>query len=666
MCTRQVELRLPAISHPEGPMSLDDFPTRDDNSDLAALAESKFERSIVDAGHFVVQQRDRRDYGTDFQIEATQAGGMTNYRVHVQLKGTDKTANRDGSISISVDRTNLNHMLSQAHSIYVCYHTLTDALLVRSAEDVFRDAEHRGEEWRSQETLTIRFRDRFDAAFQATLRARTVAASTTMRDDRLRWVVKPPERFPEEVQAHVPTIHVPESPRDACLALRSLYERGEEKVISKAFEQFSACIGPKNPRLAYAYLSEINLAMQGERFDRERVKAGIAFVEAVQAADAPDALYCRANGHSALDQWEEAKRLYGEAIRRIGGENPQLEAQCWKNLGSIVELEGNHEEARRCYERALSLSPDLMEAHFALALSHRDRGDLQTALQHFDRVVWAAADVGPTIAARGHRLEVYFRLGLAEKAFDEIAVIIPFADLHPWILPWCARLVYNFARTNPESVLRAIRFWDAFLRKQPVDRAAQKERLLCLAYAKMHGQTVELRFEQYVDQVLALLAEDPADAAYLWDRVGHWAQVDADWEQAEAAYRKAYSMEPGRYGYCLGTALNFRGRYRESLPILLEQATVHQPDAMSWFQVAVAQEGIGDIDGCKESYRRVLALDPDYEVAMFNLGGIYWNHGAKDEAIHVWTDALKRFPSHPLSERLRRDFSQIFGVNEGK
>ena len=32
----------------------------------------------------------------------------------------------------------------------------------------------------------------------------------------------------------------------------------------------------------------------------------------------------------------------------------------------------NHAEARRCYERALSHAPDLMEAHMALATSHKN------------------------------------------------------------------------------------------------------------------------------------------------------------------------------------------------------------------------------------------------------------------------------------------------------
>lgn len=645
-------------------MSLNDFPSRDSNSELASQAESVFDRAVVESGQFLVQPRDRHDYGTDFQLEAKHSGGMTNYRVHAQLKGTDKAANKDGSISISVARTNLNHMLSQPNSIYVCYHAPTRELFVRSAEDVFRDAEHEGEGWRSQDSLTIRFRAPFDAEFQSGLRARTVAASAAQRDDRLNWIVMSPVEFPEEVATNIPMIVVPELPDDAFDALSSLYEHGQDEVISKAFEQFSACFDADDPRLTYAYLSEINLAMRRKRFNRERVSAAIDFIKRSRPDDGPDALYCRANGHSALGQADEAKQLYEEAIRKAAGDNAHLAAQCWKNLGTELEHEGDHSQACRCYEQAIELSPDLMEAHMALAMSHRDAGDLEAALHHFDHVMWAVNDVAPTLAARGHRLEVYFRLGMTDKAFDDIAVLLPHGDRHPWIFDWCALLVYNYSRTNDSSISRAIRFWDAYLRIRPKDRHAQKERLLRLAYAKMHGQTVALDYGRYVADVSAYLAVDSTDAAHLWDRVGHWAQVDGDWEQAELQYRKAYSLEPDRYGYCLGTALNFSKRFEEALPILLEQATTHQPDALSWFQVAIAQEGIGDIPSCKESYQRAISLDPEYDLAMFNLGGIYWNHGPKAEAIRIWSDAVERFPNHQLARKLYRDLSMFFVADE--
>lgn len=647
-------------------MALDDFPIRDDNSQLSAKAEIVFEHAVVDAGQFIVQQRDRRDYGSDFQMEATLLGGVTNYRVHAQLKATDKPTNQDGSVSISVSRTNLHYMLSQPNSIYVCYHAPTNRLLVRSADDVFRDAEHQGEEWRSQDSVTIRFTVPFDQDFQATLRARTVASSTTQRNDRLLWATTPPDKYPDEVATNIPSIVVPESPRDAFRSLEALYKRGEDEVVSKAFEQFAASIGPEHPALVYAYLSEINLAMRRKRFSRKRVSAAIRFIENTRKDNRADALYCRANGHSALKQRDDAKRLYAEAIQKAEGKLPDIEAQCWKNLGTELEQEGDQAEANRCYEKALTLAPQLMEAHMALGIARYNSGDLQGALQHFEAVVWSVGDVAATLTARGYRLDVYFRLGMTDQAFDDIAAILPHGDRHKWIFPWCARLVYNYARTNGSSVTRAMQFWDTFVRLQPDDRKAQKERLLCLAFAKMHGRPVKIDFRQYLSEVTAYLAQDSTEAAYLWDRVGHWAQVDGDWPNAEEHYRKAYAVDPDRYGYCLGTALNFLKRFDEALPILLEQARVHQPLAMSWFQVATAQEGIGDISGCEESYRQALALEPDYALALFNLGGICWKYGPKDEAIQIWKDALKRFPSHPLAEKLREDLPDIFDIDDDR
>jgi hypothetical protein len=44
----------------------------------------------------------------------------------------------------------------------------------------------------------------------------------------------------------------------------------------------------------------------------------------------------------------------------------------------------------------------------------------------------------------------------------------------------------------------------------------------------------------------------------------------------------------GDYGYCLAIALKELERFDESVPLLLEQAQIVQPDAMSWFQLAAA------------------------------------------------------------------------------
>ena len=149
-------------------------------------------------------------------------------------------------------------------------------------------------------------------------------------------------------------------------------------------------------------------------------------------------------------------------------------------------------------------------------------------------------------------------------------------------------------------------------------------------------------FRGEFDQIIARVAD--ADAALPWDRMGHWAQDEGDWEEAERCFRKAFELEGGHYGYCLGVALNFQDHFEESLPILLDQANSLQPDAMSWFQVGVAYAGLGRRAEATNAYERAVELDPDYSIAMFDLGGAYWNLGEHDKALKTWVEASERFP----------------------
>jgi tetratricopeptide (TPR) repeat protein len=534
-------------------MSIDDFPNRDSNSELATLAESKFEAAVVRSNCLLVQRQDRKDYGTDFQLEATINGGATNFRVHVQLKGTAKKSNRDGSISISVERTNLNYLLSQSNSIYVCYHAPTDRLLYRFVHDVYREAEHRGGSWRSKPTVTINLRDEFTPEFQARLANLTIAIGRSGRSERLSWVATPSEQFPSSVLKQVPTITVPESADAAFNVLMELYESNQDAVISRAFDQFVAVLGLNDDRLLYAFLAEINLAMCYEPFDASRVKAGIERLESLMESGDPDIAYCLANASSAIKEFDRAKSLFGDLLERK--DIPaNLKAMVLKNLGTILELEENHEDARRCYHEALDHEPNLMEAHYALAMAFYHDGELEKAISHFDAVIWSSDNPAASVGARGHRLRAYFELGWTEKAFQDIASLLEHAEKQDWILPWCAQFVFDYSRQRPESVLEAQRFWDMYVRKRPKEFSAQEERLKLLAFAKMHSQPVKLNFNQFLSQVETLIDEavSEIDTAHLWDRVGHWAQEDGDWDNAEVYYRKAYELEPDRYGYCLG------------------------------------------------------------------------------------------------------------------
>lgn len=173
-------------------------------------------------------------------------------------------------------------------------------------------------------------------------------------------------------------------------------------------------------------------------------------------------------------------------------------------------------------------------------------------------------------------------------------------------------------------------------------------------YLRGQGEDVGRSYREFREEFdRHIVHVDAEDAALPWDRLGHWAEDEDDWAEAERCFRQAYDLEGGDYGYCLGMALKQLGRFEESLPLLLEQAQVIQPDAMSWFQVASSYHSLGRWPEAVDAYEKALALDPDYAVAMFDLGGAHLNSGDAVRAAKVWAAAIERFPDHELAAEVK-------------
>ena len=117
-------------------------------------------------------------------MEAINANGNpTNFRAQVQLKASHKNANKDGSYSYSVARTNLNYLLN---SLYVFLARDEDKVLYKMAEEVYAEREAKGTAWRTQDSITIRFEDELDAAAVVRLRDAAVTTHTHLRNLRLK------------------------------------------------------------------------------------------------------------------------------------------------------------------------------------------------------------------------------------------------------------------------------------------------------------------------------------------------------------------------------------------------------------------------------------------------------------------------------------------------
>ena len=617
--------------------------------------------SISECGYFLIQQEDRRDYGTDFQLEVINNGNMTNVRIHVQVKGTECQELWDSSVSRPVARSNLNYLLQQPCSIYVCYHIPTKCLLVRHVDDVIKEYEHQGSGWRKQKTITVNFSQLFNNDFQRRLKDRSLALAQSSRKERILFSNTPPDQISALLERAPERFIVPVGYSQAKAALDELYRSGKDQVISNSFEQFQVELSSHPKDMIPAYMAEINLGVNGVGIDEDRVREGIKEIEKVielKCFELGSLLYSMGNGWLALKEYEKARDVYNYALVEL--DRPELydlAAQCYKNMGEVMEhLSGDESVACTFYLRALELCPQLAEAHFSLAIFYRKKQDFVRALDHLDQVVFIKASNAHNISLQGWRVEALFNNGYANAAFREINSLISSVDQSSWVWPWCARQVMIFGRDTLETSKKAVNFWNLYLQEVSESVEAKQERLLCLLSVRFHGEEIDVDFESFKRQALDVIESGEVDVAFWWDRIGHWAQSDDNWAEAEASYRKAFELQPELYGYCLGTALNFLGKFEDSLPILIDQAEKHPPDAQSWFQVAVASGGLGDFPGCLFAYHKALDIDPEYDLAWFNLGGQYWNFGAEEEAIKIWKEAISRFPDHELTQKLQQQF----------
>lgn len=640
----------------------DDLPRRHLSHRVEDRSKTAFCAAISECDDFIIQS-DERDYGTDFVIEAVDAGKPTNVRVHVQVKGTNCNARANGSVGMSVARSNVNYLLMQPGSIFICHHAPTKRLLVRRADEIVREYQGRGDDWGHQQTVTVTFEEVFDRGFQRSLKEYVVACARGERDRRLNLAIRPPSTLSIVREEGAIDLPVPANPTQARRVLTELYKSGQDRTISLSFDKFRAILGTSDQAFLQAYMAEINLGINGLEFDDIRVREGIdAFGSAMDEGQQSQGvmLYAIGNAWLALREYRKARDAYNSALCLLD-ELSRVAAQCCKNLGATLARLQQHDAARSLYERALDIDGDLGEAHFALALWHHQNkaGDPARALEHLDAIIWSRDSAGTQSAVQGWRAAILFEQRRTAEAIREVRALLAAAQRLEWVWPWCARLVAMHGRSSTEAARFGMSFWRMYLREFVDDGRAREQMLLCVYFLYDSGESTGWDYDRFKHEVETTIREGDADAAFLWDRVGHWAQSAGDWLEAERCYRRAFEISPNSYGYCLGTALNFLQKYEEAVTILLPQATRHQPDAMSWFQLAIARKGTGDIRGCVDAYERALALDDDYDLAWFNLGGVYWNSGDVAAAASTWKEAIRRFPAHALSARLRRDLPHL-------
>lgn len=148
------------------------LPKSDANVNLETFSRNRL-RGMFDVEDFEVRDELQHDKGVDFFIEIKRNGNSTNLRFPIQLKATNSLKkNKDGSISYSIQITNLNYLLNDGlPAFYLLYHKQDDAFYYKRVQDVEAQLKENYIDTALPQRYTIRFKKVLDQSTINSLRS---------------------------------------------------------------------------------------------------------------------------------------------------------------------------------------------------------------------------------------------------------------------------------------------------------------------------------------------------------------------------------------------------------------------------------------------------------------------------------------------------------------
>lgn len=463
----------------------------------------------------------------------------------------------------------------------------------------------------------------------------------------------PPEKLPTQIDHTTikPEINLPDQPEEAYKFMERLYNSGNDTWIQQNAKLCESKFSNYPSIINFTFLSEVNLAMAGFQYSSDRLVKAIEFWEsdiANQHWTKASLLYNQGNAFSALKRHRKAIERYLASLSL----EPD-DAQCLKNIGDSYRDMGEMSTARQYYEKAMQTSPLLFEALFSYAtllIQHED--EPETAVTYLKKISISSIKREQFGALHGWLATAYLKLDRYSEGIVSAQIAIAYAPDAKWAWLTAGRLFALARREDATWLLSAAEFWKKFATKYPESADAWAELGFVYWSLKEIDNSEQLSvsaFESFA-KAMTLGYEDDG---LVWDRIGHLHQDAGRWTDAEDAYRRAAQMDPKQFGYCHGVSLIALNKYEEALPLVLAAAQHHQPDALSWSQVAFCYLNLNQIDAAIAAYNKAIELDPNDPIAWFELGGIYWNKKDVVNAELIWRDAINRFPKHDLCKKAK-------------
>ncbi|MCX7973329.1 MAG: tetratricopeptide repeat protein, partial [Candidatus Aminicenantes bacterium] len=270
--------------------------------------------------------------------------------------------------------------------------------------------------------------------------------------------------------------------------------------------------------------------------------------------------------------------------------------------GKIHTINDNIGDGQKYLEKAIKLNPNLIEIQTQLAEIYSRQRDFSSAINAYRKVL----ELDP------NRGEAYFGLG----------------SVYVRMMKWA------------EAVA-------------PLERAIQMGvqeqeawRLLATAFEEMKNfDRAAGAYEKYV-------SFNPPEVWGAYLRLGLCRMELQQFEAAVKALEEAQKRQPNdiKVNYTLAQAYQKAKQYEKAEKTYRLLAELSPPDAASYYGMIVRMyDEIGQYDRAIEAAKKVVEINPTNELAVYNLGIMYFKLERYDEAIVAFRKALEIRPTYELS-----------------
>jgi tetratricopeptide (TPR) repeat protein len=320
-------------------------------------------------------------------------------------------------------------------------------------------------------------------------------------------------------------------------------------------------------------------------------------------------------GSLALIKHEfRAALRYGQTARKLlpGSSRP------FGVIGdALIEL-GRYDEAFAAFERMVTLRPSLA-SYARIAYARELVGDREGAVEAMRLALDAAAgQPEPTAWANVELAKLELGLGHTGAARRHVRAALRVLPGYPSARIELARIDAAAGRLDA-ALAGARRAADAIPTSSAVTLLAD--------LLERDGRTADAQRQRATIAVIDRLLEASGVQVDLESAVARADNLTRPDETVELA-RRARAARPSVYGDdALAWALARAGRCAEAVPLARRALRLGTEDGLLWFHLGYAQGCAGDESAKRESYRRALALDPQFSIRWAPVAGAALRNG---------------------------------------